>query len=107
MASPTPGSCMTPYTTDADRTPTTLPCACGGFVTAKRAAPSFALLLHYRSAVHRLSAWGRATQINSMSTFLDPYALPQAQGEQPTAGRTPVDVSSVSPRASAAPPGEP
>jgi hypothetical protein len=98
---------MTPYTTDADRTPTTLPCACGGFVTAKRAAPSFALLLHYRSAVHRLSAWGRATQINSMSTFLDPYALPQAQGEQPTAGRSPVDVSSVSPRASAAPPGEP
>jgi hypothetical protein len=95
---------MTAYTTDADRTPITLPCACGGFVTAKRSAPAFALLLHYRSETHRLSTWGRATQLNSMSTFLDPY---EAQEERPTAGRVSRDLSGVSPRASAAPPGKP
>jgi hypothetical protein len=95
---------VTPYASPLDRTPVTLPCACGGFVTAKRTSPQFALLAHYRTQNHRLSEWGLSVQMNSMSTFLDPYA---AHPERPTAGRSSRDVSGPTPRASAAPGGEP
>lgn len=80
------------------------PCACGGYVRANPAYPAPSLLKHYRSNRHRFTVWGMLAAENDAVTFTDPV---QAHPERPTAGTTSRDVSEHSPRASAAPGGEP